>query len=68
MKQYRLQSSDHLGVVQCGWGYGRKVSWSAWRTIGYYPSEDRAREAFSARNGQGLTRYRVVYGAQTVVK
>ena len=65
-KQYRLQASEHRGVVTRGWGYGRAVSWSPWRTVGSYTDRAEAEAMYERRSRVGLSRWRLVYGKEIV--
>jgi len=66
-KQYRIQRSDHLGIVNRAFG-GRTVHWSPWRTVAYFPTEQKAQERFSELSRQGLSRTRILYGSEVVAK
>jgi hypothetical protein len=64
---YRLQRSDHQGVVQRAFG-GRVASWSAWRTVGTWTEEKEGLEAFQKASGRGLSRWRLMHGKDVVKK
>ncbi len=62
-KQYRLQRSEHRGVVNRAFG-GRVVSWSPWRTAYAFTDKEEAEACFRFNSGRGLTRWRLMYGAE----
>jgi hypothetical protein len=65
--QYRVQISLHLGIVQRGFGYGKTVSWSPWRTLKGFDTLEAALEAAQAATARvGLARCRVTYGGKAV--
>lgn len=58
---YRLQRSDHQGVVSRAFG-GKCVSWSPWRTVGRFESLVEAAQHFNVASRVGLSRWRVMHG------
>lgn len=64
--KFRLQSSDHLGVAQRGWGFGRVTRWSKWRTVAQFDSLADAEAVFAQRSRVGLSRWRVVLRGEVV--
>ena len=67
MKQYRIQRSDHQGVVSRAFG-GRVVTWSKWRTVAIYPTLEQADPEFTRMQARGLSRWRILYGDDVVRK
>ena len=64
--EYRLQVSNHLGIVRRAFG-GRCASWSAWRTLKSFPALEDAQAALKRCSSVGLSRYRVMYGKDVIV-
>lgn len=64
-KQFRIQRSDHQGLVNRAYG-GKVTSWSPWRTVIARDHEEDAQALYDSWVGKGLTRWRLVYGKQTI--
>jgi hypothetical protein len=63
MKQYRIQRSDHQGVVSRAFG-GRVISWSAWRTVASFTDQGEAEVEYNRMQARGLSRWRIMYGKE----
>lgn len=62
-KAYRVQRSDHQGVVRRAFG-GRVNSWSPWRTMASKPTLEEAETEYERWKGKGLSRWRVIHGKE----
>lgn len=68
MKRYRVQVSNHLGVVQRAFGMGRVTHWGPWKTRHSYDGELEATLRFRELAGRGLHRVRIVHGNEVLAK
>jgi hypothetical protein len=66
-KRYRIQRSDHQGIVNRAFG-GRAHSWSPWRTVATFDTFEEAEPQYTYWAGKGLTRWRLMYGAEVKLK
>jgi len=69
LKKYRVQTSDHHGITQRGWGFGKCTSWGPWTTVDEKDTEEQGREAFQlCKNRSGLRRVRLIHGTKVLDK